>query len=248
MSSASMNGSARSSPARTGSRKKLSSKFWAMKAERTMVQSAPDCRRACSPRRAPVLPSRPAPASAAVGCHRDLATARPCGGGAPLPADGRRLLLPVGAERPWGLTLDPMPGYLRLARRPPGSPDRPGAGPDPPGPHPPLDGGLPGQRAGHVPVGLCRPLHPAGRPAGHAVPDPVAHAGGPARAGDRGRHRGRAGHAARLPVRGGVRPRPPPARPDGEGHSARGTTRVGTDAWRTRADETVPSRTRRTGP
>jgi hypothetical protein len=30
--------------------------------------------------------------------------------------------------------------------------------------------------------------------------------------------------------------------------SARGTTRVGTEAWRTRAEETVPSRTRRTGP
>ena len=29
---------------------------------------------------------------------------------------------------------------------------------------------------------------------------------------------------------------------------ALGTTTVGTDAWRTRADDTVPSRTRRTGP
>ncbi len=30
--------------------------------------------------------------------------------------------------------------------------------------------------------------------------------------------------------------------------SERGTTRVGTEAWRTRAEDTVPSRTRRTGP
>jgi hypothetical protein len=39
-----------------------------------------------------------------------------------------------------------------------------------------------------------------------------------------------------------------PLSPGRQSVSALGTTRVGTDAWRTRADDTVPSRTRRTGP
>jgi hypothetical protein len=90
MSSASMNGSARpgsarkaTSPVRTGSRKKLSLKFWAMKAERTMVQSAPDCCRACSLRSAPSSPrpdsstSRRTPVATASSANAPTAAAAP---------------------------------------------------------------------------------------------------------------------------------------------------------------------------
>jgi hypothetical protein len=80
--------------------------------------SWPTCRssvRAATATSAMSSASRPAWAPGRPGAaarHRRLASARSARRGAALPADGRRLLLPLGADRPLGMTLDPMPGYL----------------------------------------------------------------------------------------------------------------------------------------